>query len=63
VTHARLRMAEIAARKDDPFHAAKLATARYYAERWLPPCATLTRQIEAGAEAMMALRPEQFVRS
>jgi len=58
-----LRMAEIAARKDDPFHAAKLATARYYAERWLPPCATLTRQIEAGAEAMMALRPEQFVRS
>jgi hypothetical protein len=59
-----LRMAEIAAGKEaDPFHAAKLATARYYAERWLPLCATLTRQIEAGAEAMMALSPEGFARA
>jgi alkylation response protein AidB-like acyl-CoA dehydrogenase len=59
-----LRMAEIAAgREADPFHAAKLATARYYAERWLPHCAALTRQIEAGAEAMMALAPEAFART
>jgi alkylation response protein AidB-like acyl-CoA dehydrogenase len=58
-----LRMAEIAAGKgDDPFYAAKLVTARYYAERWLPDCATLTRKIEAGGEAMMALTPEQFAR-
>jgi hypothetical protein len=57
-------MAEIAARNEaDPFHAAKLATARYYAERWLPPCAALTRQIEGGAEAMMTLAPEAFARS
>jgi hypothetical protein len=59
-----LRMAEIAAtRPNDPFYAAKLTTARYCAERWLPDCATLTRKIEAGAEATMALQPEQFARS
>jgi alkylation response protein AidB-like acyl-CoA dehydrogenase len=59
-----LRMAVIAAGNEaDPFHAAKLATARYYAERWLPPCAALTRQIEGGAEAMMTLAPEAFARS
>jgi hypothetical protein len=59
-----LRMAEIAAgREGDPFYTAKLAAARYYAERWLPHCATLTRQIEAGAEAMMALAPEAFARA
>jgi hypothetical protein len=59
-----LRMAEIAAPKQaDPFYAAKLATARYYAERWLPDCANLTRKIEGGAEAMMALAPEQFART
>jgi hypothetical protein len=59
-----LRMAELAeGRTNDPFYAAKLVTARYYAERWLPECAGLTRKIEAGAEAMMALPPEAFVRS
>jgi len=59
-----LRMAEVSGGKeDDPFYAAKLATARYYAERWLPDCAALTRKIEAGAETMMALGPEAFARS
>jgi alkylation response protein AidB-like acyl-CoA dehydrogenase len=59
-----LRMAELAeGRTNDPFYAAKLVTARYYAERWLPECAVLTRKIEAGAEAMMVLPPEAFVRS
>ena len=59
-----LRMAELAEGcADDPFYAAKLVTARYYAERWLPECAVLTRKIEAGAEAMMALDPEAFLRS
>ncbi|HEY7805733.1 MAG TPA: acyl-CoA dehydrogenase C-terminal domain-containing protein [Croceibacterium sp.] len=58
-----LRMAEIAAgRESDPFYAAKLATARFYAKRWLPECAALTRKIEAGSEAMMALEPDQFLR-
>jgi hypothetical protein len=59
-----LRMAQVAeGRESDPFYAAKLVTARYYAERWLPDCASLTRKIEAGAEAMMALAPGTFARS
>jgi hypothetical protein len=59
-----LRMAQAAAGKaGDPFYSAKLATARFYAERWLPECAALTRKIEAGSEALMTLAPEQFLRS
>jgi alkylation response protein AidB-like acyl-CoA dehydrogenase len=59
-----LRMADIADGKPgDSFYAAKLATARYYAEHWLPECAVLTRRIEAGAGAVMALEPEQFLRA
>jgi hypothetical protein len=59
-----LRMAQVATRREsEPFYAAKLVTARYYAERWLPECAALTRKIEAGAEAMMALEPAAFLRS
>jgi hypothetical protein len=58
-----LRMAQVAeGRENDPFYAAKLVTARYYAERWLPECATLTRKIEAGSAAMMGLEPETFLR-
>jgi hypothetical protein len=58
-----LRMAQIAeGREGDPFYAAKLVTARYYAERSLPDCAVLRRKIEAGAEAMMAFGPETFPR-
>ena len=57
-----LRMAQIAQPKDDPFHAAKLATARHYALRTLPDCGALRRKVEAGAEALMALSPEQFAR-
>ena len=59
-----LRMAQVASGKTgDAFYAAKLVTARFYAERWLPECAALTRRIEAGAEAMMTLAPEQFLRA
>ena len=57
-----LRMAQIAQAKDGPFHAAKLATARHYALRTLPDCGALRRKVEAGAEALMALSPEQFAR-
>ncbi len=58
-----LRMADIAQGKmHDPFYIAKFATAQYYAERWLPECASLTRRIEAGAAAMMALEPAWFAR-
>ena len=57
-----LRMAQVAQAKDDPFHAAKLTTARHYALRTLPDCGALRRKVEAGAEALMALSPEQFAR-
>jgi hypothetical protein len=58
-----LRMAQVAeGHQDDPFYAAKLITARYYAEHWLPECATLTRKIEAGPESMMQIAPEAFLR-
>jgi alkylation response protein AidB-like acyl-CoA dehydrogenase len=42
------------------FYEAKLVTARYFAERFLPDCGALRRKIEAGSEAIMALSPEMF---
>ena len=62
-----LRMAAAAARLkvagegDAAFLDAKLVTARFYAERILPNTGALRRQIEGGAEAVMALPPEMFV--
>ncbi len=61
-----LRMAAAAARLKDEGHGdaafldAKLVTARYFAERVLPEAGSLRRQIESGAEAIMALPPEMF---
>ena len=61
-----LRMAAAAARLkaagegDQAFLDAKLVTARFYAERILPNTGSLRRQIEGGAEAVMALPPEMF---
>ena len=42
------------------FYAAKLTTARYFAERFMPEAGALRRKIEAGSEAIMALEPEMF---
>jgi len=42
------------------FYQAKLVTARYFAERFMPDCGALRRKIEAGSEAIMALEPEMF---
>jgi len=47
-------------RGDKDFLEAKLVTARYFGERFLPDAGSLRRKIEAGSEAMMALTPEQF---
>ena len=47
---------------DDPFCAAKLATARHYALHALPQAVTLRRKVEAGAEVLMALPAEAFLR-
>ncbi|MEO5866671.1 MAG: acyl-CoA dehydrogenase C-terminal domain-containing protein, partial [Sphingomonas sp.] len=61
-----LRMAAAAARLklagegDAAFLDAKLVTARYFAERVMPEAGALRRQIEGGAEALMALTPEMF---
>ena len=42
------------------FYEAKLATARFYAERELPLSNALRRKIEAGAEALMKIPAEAF---
>ncbi|ALH80414.1 acyl-CoA dehydrogenase C-terminal domain-containing protein [Sphingopyxis macrogoltabida] len=48
-------------RGNKPFLEAKLVTARYFGERFLPDAGSLRRKIEAGSEAMMALTPDQFL--
>ncbi len=61
-----LRMAEVSAKAlvagaaDAPFYEAKIVTARYFAERFIPDAGALRRKIEAGADAMMALPVEAF---
>jgi len=45
---------------DAAFLEAKLVTARFFAERVLPEAGSFRRQIEGGAEALMALPPEMF---
>jgi len=47
---------------DEPFCAAKLATARHYALHALPQVAALRRKVEAGAPVLMALPAEAFAR-
>lgn len=61
-----LRMARIAQQQlasgsgDEAFYQAKLATARYYMDRYLPDTGSFRRKIEAGADSMMALPQEAF---
>jgi len=50
---AQKALAEGRGNKD--FLEAKLVTARYFGERFLPDAGSLRRKIEAGSEAMMAL--------
>ena len=58
-----LRLAKAALPEaDDPFCAAKLATARHYALHALPQAVTLRRKVEAGAEVLMAVPAEAFRR-
>ena len=61
--HMWLLMAKAALDADaaDPaFREAKLVTARYFAERFIPDAGALRRKLEAGAEALMALPAEAF---
>jgi alkylation response protein AidB-like acyl-CoA dehydrogenase len=61
-----LRMAEAAQAALDAgsdnaqFYETKLVTARYFSERYMPEAGALRRKIEAGSEAIMALKPEMF---
>ena len=61
-----LRMAKVAQAMlaegagDKAFYEAKLVTARYYAERFMPDAGALRRKLEAGSEAMMALGEGAF---
>ena len=45
---------------DRTFHESKLATARFYAQRELPQSSAHRREVEAGAEAVMAIPEEVF---
>jgi len=45
---------------DSAFHEAKLATARFYAEKVMPRTNALRREIEAGSESLMALPVAAF---
>ncbi len=62
-----LRMARAAQARLDAgaenaaFLNAKLVTARFFAERVMPQAGSLRREIEGGAEALMALPPEAFL--
>jgi hypothetical protein len=61
-----LKMAGASARlrdeagEDASFHDAKIATARYFAERELVMAGSFRRKVEAGAESLMALPEEAF---
>jgi alkylation response protein AidB-like acyl-CoA dehydrogenase len=61
-----LRMAKVAAAAlakgtdEAPFYEAKLACARHWAGRFAPQAGALRREIEAGADTIMALSPEAF---
>jgi alkylation response protein AidB-like acyl-CoA dehydrogenase len=62
-----LRMAKVAAPRvaagddDAAFYQAKLTTARYFFERFVPDAGALRRKIEVGGEAMMALDEDAFL--
>jgi len=64
-----LRMAEVAQARlaegagDRAFYEAKLITARYYGERFIPDAGALRHKLEAGSGAMMALPADAFVRA
>jgi alkylation response protein AidB-like acyl-CoA dehydrogenase len=45
---------------DEPFHDAKLITARFYAQRELPLSTALRKKIESGAETLMKIPAEVF---
>jgi hypothetical protein len=58
---ARVARAALAAGSDEPgFYEAKLTCARHWATRFAPQAGALRREIEAGADTVMALPIEAF---
>ncbi|MCK0128418.1 acyl-CoA dehydrogenase C-terminal domain-containing protein [Erythrobacter sp. F6033] len=61
-----LKMAKVAAAtleagtEDKAFYEAKMTSAAYYAERFLPDAGALRRKLEAGSDNMMALTEDAF---
>ena len=65
LTYMWAKMAKVSAEKlaagdSDPIYANKLATGRYFIERWTPEAAMHLAKVEAGADSMMALDAEAF---
>jgi hypothetical protein len=58
---ARTSLANGAA--DPSFYEAKLTTARYYMDRYLPDAGALRRKLEAGADSLMELPADAFARA
>ncbi len=52
--------AAIAAGSDDPFHASKLMTGRYFVERILPDARAHLKKLQSGAEVLMQMPAEAF---
>lgn len=58
---AKVAQTALASETDDKaFYEAKLATARYYMDRFLPDVGALRRKLEAGADSLMALDEAAF---
>ncbi|NIJ60908.1 acyl-CoA dehydrogenase C-terminal domain-containing protein [Qipengyuania flava] len=58
---AKVAQAALAAGTDDKaFYEAKLTTARYYMDRYLPDAGALRRKLESGSDSMMALGEDAF---
>ena len=58
---AKVAQARLAAGTDETaFYEAKIATARYFMDRYVPDAGALRRKLEAGSDSMMALGAEAF---
>ena len=57
---ARQAVAARALGVDDPYNAAKVATARFYCEQLLPQAAGLVAAVKAGKDALFEIAPDQL---
>jgi alkylation response protein AidB-like acyl-CoA dehydrogenase len=57
---AQAAQSKVAAGEADPFYAAKLTTARYYAERILPDASAHLAKLKTGAATLMEMPAEAF---